>query len=685
MKRLSRFLPALILSSMLVACSDNDPVDPGPDPEPDPGDPEVSAVVVSPEEAEIEIGETVSLTAEVEGDDGVSEAVTWTSSDADIADVSSSGVVTGVAEGTATIRATSDADTDVFGEADVTVNPPPVGAECGEGQELSDDITTDTTLPRGCHRVTDNITVSAALTVQPGAFLEFVERSGFRIADGGSLLAVGTAEDPITFTSVSREPNDWAGIGIFATTESVLDHVVIENAGRTWNAINSSTSTNLYVHSDARVAITNSTFRTSGGYGVYLEDPTSSVLTAFDHNEFDGNARAPIRLYSRQLHWIGTGNTFGTNAPSGSRFIAVRASSIDTTQTWQNLDVPHRFFGNHFIDDPDATVTIEPGTILEFADAGLRVNAGTLRAVGEEGDSITFTSVSREPNDWRGLGIASNSAENVLDYVVIENAGVSWNAITNSRSTNLYVHSNARVAVTNSTFRTSGGYGVYLGDASTSILTVFDDNTFDGNGNAPIRLYSSQLHMIGTGNSFATNAPVGRRYIHVAAATSITSQTWRNLDLPYRFFGNHFINDPMAMVTIEPGTIIRFDGGLRVNAGALRAVGTENDRITFTSVGGDPGDWRGVGINSSSSDNALQFVTIEDAGDSWNAINNSNPSNLYVSGVGRIVVTNNAFENSSGWGIYNDGTITDASGAAINPATNGNNTFSGNASGDVGS
>lgn len=49
------------------------------------------------------------------------------------------------------------------------------------------------------------------------------------------------------------------------------------------------------------------------------------------------------------------------------------------------------------------------------------------------------------------------------------------------------------------------------------------------------------------------------------------------------------------------------------------------------------------------------------------------------------MVTNSAFNNSAGWGIYNSGTTTNANGAAIDPATQGGNTFSGNANGDVGS
>ncbi|MFT4122272.1 MAG: carboxypeptidase regulatory-like domain-containing protein [Microbacteriaceae bacterium] len=68
------------------------------------------------------VGETTTLTATVAPDDA-DQSVTWSSSDTAVATVSSAGVVTGVAEGTAVITATSDADDDISGSLSVTVSP----------------------------------------------------------------------------------------------------------------------------------------------------------------------------------------------------------------------------------------------------------------------------------------------------------------------------------------------------------------------------------------------------------------------------------------------------------------------------------------------------------------------------------------------------------------------------------
>jgi uncharacterized protein YjdB len=85
----------------------------------------VTAVAVSPANPAVTVGEAVQLTADVSAVNGASTAVTWSTSNAAIATVSSSGQVQGVAVGSATITATSTFDATKSGTAAVTVNPRP--------------------------------------------------------------------------------------------------------------------------------------------------------------------------------------------------------------------------------------------------------------------------------------------------------------------------------------------------------------------------------------------------------------------------------------------------------------------------------------------------------------------------------------------------------------------------------
>ena len=66
---------------------------------------DVAAVSLDPESAEIETGETLALKATVEPEDASDKTVTWSSGKPEVATVDENGVVTGVAEGTATITA----------------------------------------------------------------------------------------------------------------------------------------------------------------------------------------------------------------------------------------------------------------------------------------------------------------------------------------------------------------------------------------------------------------------------------------------------------------------------------------------------------------------------------------------------------------------------------------------------
>jgi trimeric autotransporter adhesin len=86
----------------------------------------VGSVAVSPASSTVTTGQTTALSATVRDTNGTvvtDRAVTWSSSDETIATVSSAGVVTGMAPGTATITASSEGKS---GSAAVTVLPVPV-------------------------------------------------------------------------------------------------------------------------------------------------------------------------------------------------------------------------------------------------------------------------------------------------------------------------------------------------------------------------------------------------------------------------------------------------------------------------------------------------------------------------------------------------------------------------------
>ena len=143
---------AIVLTLVLVACggggdSAGPPVVVNP--------PTVRSVAVTPTAATIRVGETQSLNAVVDAINGAGTGVTWTSESPTVATVNSTGLVTAVAIGTATIRVTSVADTRVSTTASITVQgvrnisvtPATVSLGAGQTQALQATVQIDAGLP----------------------------------------------------------------------------------------------------------------------------------------------------------------------------------------------------------------------------------------------------------------------------------------------------------------------------------------------------------------------------------------------------------------------------------------------------------------------------------------------------------------------------------------------------------
>jgi uncharacterized protein YjdB len=107
----------------------------------------VASVSVSPSPASMSVGQTLQLTATTRDANGTplsGRVVTWTTSDATVAPVSGSGLVTGRAAGSATITATSEGKSGTSGVtiasvpvASVAVTPSPASVQVGSTVQLT--------------------------------------------------------------------------------------------------------------------------------------------------------------------------------------------------------------------------------------------------------------------------------------------------------------------------------------------------------------------------------------------------------------------------------------------------------------------------------------------------------------------------------------------------------------------
>jgi predicted small lipoprotein YifL len=127
-------LVGLLTVAGLTACGDKITVPPATTA---PLDNTVRQVVVSPASVNLNVGQSVTLAASVDAGAGVTNrTVTWSSSDATVASVSTAGAVNALKAGVATITAASAADPNVKGAAIVTV-----GSQGGVPQVLVTGLT----------------------------------------------------------------------------------------------------------------------------------------------------------------------------------------------------------------------------------------------------------------------------------------------------------------------------------------------------------------------------------------------------------------------------------------------------------------------------------------------------------------------------------------------------------------
>jgi len=124
----------------------------------------------------------------------------------------------------------------------------------------------------------------------------------------------------------------------------------------------------------------------------------------------------------------------------------------------------------------------------------------------------------------------------------------------------------------------------------------------------------------------------------------------------YLVTGNLNVN---AVLTVEPGVLIQVqeDVGIFVgNSGALIAEGEEGNMITFTSSNISGGlHWKGIFVNTGTSQNSMKYVQVMYAGNSkFDFVGDDYKAAVGVDQGGKLSIEHSSFSNNSGFGVYVD-------------------------------
>ena len=133
-----------------------------------------------------------------------------------------------------------------------------------------------------------DINEGGSLTIMPGVTVLMTENCLLRVGydTEGKLVAVGTEEEPITFTSAMNDkyPGDWQGIEFeqYVGAGSILDHCKVLYGGRGDGA-----NVDFY-YTKGKVSLTNSEIAYSACYGIKVRD-NDGIMPVLQNNNYHDN------------------------------------------------------------------------------------------------------------------------------------------------------------------------------------------------------------------------------------------------------------------------------------------------------------------------------------------------------------------------------------------------------------
>ncbi|KPK16688.1 MAG: hypothetical protein AMJ62_04185 [Myxococcales bacterium SG8_38] len=472
----------------------------------------------------------------------------------------------------------------------------------------------------------------STMTIAAGTELRFAPNRGLRVAtsaEQGALIASGTADAPIRMVPDS---GTWTGVHFDALTQAgtVLRHVRATGIADNNGSLRLSSP----VDPDSRVAIIEScVFRSEapGSVGVYLAG--NARVLSFESNLID------VRGMSVNASLVAFGDVLKVSntyeAPLQVRGGSISGEDMDWSKpVASDLGTqPIRPTGNLFVSD--GSLRIRAGNRIEMPLNGqLSLTDSTLTIEGTANEPVVLAPVAAAPY-WNRIRLRGPGSAGVshISYALLEAAGSDPSLDASPQRGAIVVEASEGVPATpvirDTVIINSNGYGMTLADL-THCSGRCDHNTIVGSRFSALRISANFVGRFGTGNLLAGNdasGTLGHEGVWVAGDVIDATATWPANDVPYVVQGDIELRqssplDPIPVLTIEPGTEVRFAGGRRLrvgegNDGVLDARGTVTAPITFTSIdSGGPVFWRGIDFNQGADGSTLDQVIISYGGSS---------------------------------------------------------------------
>ena len=312
-----------------------------------------------------------------------------------------------------------------------------------------------------CASFSLTVAQGVTLTIEPGVLVEF-EQDG-RLFIEGTLNALGTPTQPITFTGSSKSAGSWGGLTINSygpqPAQAHLDYVHLEYGGST----SSSFGAQIYIDK-GQVSLDHSSLKDGGAYGVII---AGDYQSSFANTSIDGHAKEAAFLYGARADLA-----FSNLSAQGNLQNVIRVGGSSTMQgnhLWKNAGIPYLFVGSASNQHGDS-LTIEPGTEVRFGSNVSLAIGGSLNAIGLPDQPITLTGATATPGAWNGIEVAGTNlgaARAIFEYTTLEYGGGG------AKGFNLRIHT-GQVQMRHSIVRYSSHDGIlneYYGNSRTLVET----------------------------------------------------------------------------------------------------------------------------------------------------------------------------------------------------------------------
>ncbi|MBU1879331.1 MAG: right-handed parallel beta-helix repeat-containing protein, partial [Chloroflexi bacterium] len=547
----------------------------------------------------------------------------------------------------------------LFGSA-MAVTAAPAVRPAGDTHIPAGTITADTTwtLANSPYIVDGNVTVAAGvtLTVEAGVTVKTDYYAEIKVQ--GRLVAIGTAEQPILFTSkVDTGPGQWKGL-FFDGGTGDLRHVTVRYAGPTNSG---SLSGNIVAQNVLAGEVRISDSIISGAQridytdaGLLVQDSHVVVSnTLFTQNGGGGgNNDAPMKIAGPLSVVTMTANSFITNTINRVLIYPGAMMAADARLTPQTILEGYQLLDGLTV-PPTVTLTVEPGVTI-LANGELQVQ-GHLNAIGTEAQPILFSSAyNTGPQQWKGL--AFNGGTGDLRHVTVRYAGAA-NSLGSAANVAAHNVLAGEVRISDSVIRQEyrSDYtdaGLYVQDSHVAVSnTLFTQNGGGGgNNDAPMKIVGALSVVTMTANSFVNNVN-DRVLLYPGAMMAADARLSPQTILQGYELLDDWIIPPTVTLTLEGGVTIMGRSLVELLVqGRLDALGTATQPVILTSVTNTgPGQWAGVVFQGGTG--RLRHTTVRYAGQTDSL---GSQASIYALGVlaGEVRLENSQVLDNSSYGLY---------------------------------